>query len=128
MAADQGPPLVPLFDVQLADDEIAAVERTLRSGWLTMGPQTQAFEEVFAGQLGARHAVALASGTAALHLAYLAAGIEAGDEVIVPAITFVATANAARYCRAEPVLAEIVTALAEGLAEMQARPRTVSAG
>jgi dTDP-4-amino-4,6-dideoxygalactose transaminase len=99
--------LIPLFDVRLGDDQIAAVEATLRSGWLTMGPRTEEFEQAFAEHLGVRHAVALSSCTAALHLAYLAAGVGPGDEVIVPAITFVATANAARYCGATPILAEI---------------------
>jgi dTDP-4-amino-4,6-dideoxygalactose transaminase len=93
--------------VQLGDDHVAAVEEALRSGWLTMGPRTKAFEEQFAEHLGVRHALALSSCTAALHLAYLAAGVGEGDEVIVPAITFVATAAAARYCGAAPVLAEI---------------------
>jgi dTDP-4-amino-4,6-dideoxygalactose transaminase len=99
--------MIPLFDVALADDEIAAVVDTLRSGWLTMGPRTTEFEELFAEQLGARHALALANCTAALHLAYLAAGIGPGDEVIVPAITFVASAAAVRYCGATPVLADV---------------------
>jgi len=102
-----GAPAIPLFDVRLSDAEIEAVAETLRSGWLTMGPRTEEFEDAFAQHLGARHAVALASGTAALHLAYRAAGIGPGDEVIVPGITFVATANAARYCGATPVLAEV---------------------
>ena len=100
--------LIPLFDVQLGDREIAAVEATLRSGWLTMGPRTQDFEAAFAEHLGARHAIALSSCTAALHLAYLAAGVGPADEVIVPAITFVASANAVRYCGATPVLADVV--------------------
>lgn len=99
---------IPLFDVRLSDAEIAAVEETLRSGWLTMGPATESFEKAFAEHLGARHAIAVSSCTAALHLAYLAAGIGPGDEVIVPSITFVATANAVRYCGATPVLADIV--------------------
>jgi len=99
--------LIPLFDVRLTDDEIEAVAATLRGGWLTMGPQTKEFEEAFAAQLGARHAVATSSCTAALHLAYLAAGIGPGDEVIVPAITFVASAAAVRYCGGTPVLADI---------------------
>jgi dTDP-4-amino-4,6-dideoxygalactose transaminase len=102
-----GEPLIPLFDIRLSEDEVGAVADTLRSGWLTQGPRTEAFEHEFAEELGARHVVALASGTAALHLAYLAAGVGAGDEVIVPAITFVATANAARYCGATPVLADV---------------------
>ena len=100
-------PLVPLFDLELGEEEIAAATAALRSGWLTMGPRTESFERAFAEHLGTRHAVALSSCTAALHLAYLAAGVGPGDEVIVPAITFVATANAVRYCGAEPVLADI---------------------
>jgi dTDP-4-amino-4,6-dideoxygalactose transaminase len=98
---------IPLFDVRLTDEDLAAVEETLRSGWLTMGPRTQEFEERFAERLGVRHAVATSSCTAALHLAYLAAGVSPGDEVIAPGITFVATAAAARYCGATPVLADI---------------------
>src|SRR5262245_16501477 len=98
--------VVPLSDMRLTDDDLAAVEETLRSGWLTMGPRTQEFEERFAEHLEVRHAVAVSSCTAALHLAYLAAGVGPGDEVIVPAITFVATAAAALYCGAEPVLAD----------------------
>src|SRR5688500_5117604 len=94
---------IPLFDVRLSDAEVAAVESALRSGWLTMGPRTERFEAAFAEQLGVRHAVAVSTGTAALHLAYLAAGVGPGDEVIVPDITFVATAGAVRYCGARPV-------------------------
>lgn len=100
--------LVPLFDIELSEAEIGAVAETLRSGWLTMGPQIEAFEKEFAEHLGVEHAVALSSCTAALHLAYLAAGVGPGDEVIVPAITFVATAAAVRYCGARPVLADVI--------------------
>jgi dTDP-4-amino-4,6-dideoxygalactose transaminase len=99
--------LIPLFDVELTAEEIEAAADTLRSGWLTMGPRTEQFEQDFAAHLGCRHAVAVSSCTAALHLAYLAAGVGPGDEVIVPAITFVATAAAVRYCGATPVLADV---------------------
>ena len=99
---------IPVFDVELKPAEIEAVAETLRSGWLTMGPRTQAFELEFAEHLDIPHAVAVNSCTAALHLAYLAAGIGPGDEVIVPGITFVASAAAVRYCGGTPVLAEIV--------------------
>jgi dTDP-4-amino-4,6-dideoxygalactose transaminase len=98
---------IPLFDLRLSEADLEAVAATLRSGWLTMGPRTQEFEREFAELLGVRHAIAVASGTAALHLAYLAAGVGPGDEVIVPAITFVASAAAVRQCGAEPVLAEV---------------------
>jgi dTDP-4-amino-4,6-dideoxygalactose transaminase len=98
---------IPVFDVRLEDTHVEAVTETLRSGWLTMGPRIEAFEREFAVHLDVAHAVAVNSCTAALHLAYLAAGIGPGDEVIVPGITFVASAAAVRYCGATPVLAEI---------------------
>jgi dTDP-4-amino-4,6-dideoxygalactose transaminase len=99
---------IPVFDVRLEPADLEAVADTLRSGWLTMGPRTDAFERDFAQHLGVPHAVALSSCTAALHLAYLAAGVGPGDEVIVPGITFVATAAAVRYAGARPVLAEVL--------------------
>ncbi|GAA4915465.1 dTDP-4-amino-4,6-dideoxygalactose transaminase [Actinomycetospora succinea] len=100
-------PAIPLFDLRLSAADLAAVEATLRSGWLTMGPRVDAFESAFAAALGARHAVCVSSCTAALHLAYLGAGVGPGDEVIVPSVTFAATANAALYCGATPVFADI---------------------
>ena len=100
-------PPIPLFDVRLSDDDLRAVEETLRSGWLTMGPRTAEFEALFAEHLGVKHALATTNCTAALHLAYLAAGVGPGDEVIVPGITFVASAAAVRYCGATPVLADV---------------------
>ena len=90
--ADQAFPELPLFDLRLEPQDLEAVAQTLRSGWLTLGPRTAAFEEAFAAQLGARHAIAVSSCTAALHLAYLAAGVGPGDEVIVPSLSFVASA------------------------------------
>jgi len=102
-------PELPLFDLRLQPQDLEAVAETLRSGWLTLGPRTAELEEAFAKHLGARHAIALSSCTAALHLAYLAAGVGPGDEVIVPAFTFVATAAAALYCGATPVFAEITS-------------------
>jgi dTDP-4-amino-4,6-dideoxygalactose transaminase len=98
---------VPLYDLRLEPEDIRAVMETLESGWLTLGPRTQAFEAAFAEHLGVRHAVALSSCTAALHLAYLAAGVGPGDEVIVPAMTFAATAAAVIYCGGTPVFADI---------------------
>ncbi len=109
MAVTETSPELPLFDLRLQQRDLDAVAQTLRSGWLTMGPRTAAFEEAFAAQLGARHAVAVSSCTAALHLAYLAAGVGPGDEVIVPSFTFAATANAVLYCGARPVFAEILS-------------------
>src|SRR5271166_1026272 len=109
MAAEESFPQLPLFDLRLEPQDLEAVAETLRSGWLTLGPRTAAFEEAFAAHLGARHAIAVSSCTAALHLAYLAAQAGPGDEVIVPAFTFAATAAAVLYCGARPVFAEIVS-------------------
>ena len=80
----------------------------LESGWLTLGPRTYEFEAAFAAHLGVAHAVAVSSCTAALHLAYLAAGVGPGDEVIVPSLTFAATAAAVIYCGGTPVFADIL--------------------
>jgi dTDP-4-amino-4,6-dideoxygalactose transaminase len=101
-------PGIPFTDVRLAPEDIENVAATLRSGWLTMGPRTEQFEDAFAEQLGARHAVAVSSCTAALHLAYLAAGVGPGDEVIVPSYTFAATATAVLYCGGTPLFADIL--------------------
>jgi dTDP-4-amino-4,6-dideoxygalactose transaminase len=109
MSTAESFPELPLFDLQLQPQDLEAVAETLRSGWLTLGPRTAAFEEAFAAQLGARHALAVSSCTAALHLAYLAAGVGPGDEVVVPSFTFTATAAAALYCGGTPVFAEIVS-------------------
>ena len=100
-------PEIPLFDLTLNEEDVEAVLDVYRSGWLTMGPRTAEFEAAFAEHLGVKHAVAVSSCTAALHLSYLAAGVGPGDEVIVPAMTFAATASAAIYCGATPVFAEI---------------------
>ncbi len=87
----------PLID----DEDIAAVCAVLRSQWLTTGPAVEGFEAALAAEVGAAHAVACASGTAALHLACMALGLGPGDGLIVPAITFAATANCARFVGAE---------------------------
>lgn len=107
MQADPATDPIPVFDVRLEEAHVEAVAATLRSGWLTMGPRIKEFEAEFAAHLGIEHAVAVSSCTSALHLAYLAAGVGPGDEVIVPGITFVASAAAVRYCGGTPVLAEI---------------------
>jgi dTDP-4-amino-4,6-dideoxygalactose transaminase len=98
---------VPLADVVVPEADIAVVADAYRSGWLSIGPRTEALERGFAAYTGARHAVAVSSGTAALHLACMAAGLRAGDEVIVPSLTFVATVNAIAYTGATPVFADI---------------------
>ncbi len=98
---------VPFFTLQLTDADIHAVTKVLRSGWITTGPEVKAFEQRFAERVGVRHAVALSSCTAALHLANILVGIGPGDEVIVPSLTFTATANAVRFVGAKPVFADI---------------------
>lgn len=89
------------------EDDIAAVTAVLRGDWLTTGPAIARFEEAFARAVGARFAVSCANGTAALHLAALAQGLGPGDWAIVPAITFLATANALRYVGADVIFADV---------------------
>ena len=91
----------------VGEEEIAAVAATLRSGWLTSGPKAEELERRFAEYVGARHAVALASGTAALHLSLVAAGIGPGDEVITTPITWPASANVVVHAGATPVFADV---------------------
>ena len=91
----------------IGDKEIEAVVETLRSGWLTTGPRTAELERLFADYVGARHAIALASGTAALHLALVAAGIGPGDEVITTPITWPATANVVVHAGGRPVFVDV---------------------
>src|SRR5439155_4996342 len=94
---------VPLADLAVDEADLAAVVDTYRSGWLSMGPRTEELEAAFAAYTGARHALAVANGTAALHLIALATGLGPGDEVVVPSMTFVATVNAIAYTGATPV-------------------------
>ncbi len=98
---------VPLADVNLGPEELEAVSAVIRSGWLTMGSVTQAFEQEYAQSTQSAHALAITNATAALHLACLALGIGPGDEVILPSLTFVASANAIGYTGAIPVFADI---------------------
>jgi dTDP-4-amino-4,6-dideoxygalactose transaminase len=98
---------VPLSDVNLGPQEEAAVQRVIHSGWLSMGAETQAFEEEYAEFVHTKHALAVTNATAGLHLACVSLGIGPGDEVILPSLTFVATANAIRYTGATPVFADI---------------------
>lgn len=100
---------VPLADVVVTEDDIAVVADVYRSGWLSMGPQTEALEREFAAYAGARHALAVANGTAGLHLICAAAGLGPRDEVVVPSMTFVATVNAIAYTGATPVFADVVS-------------------
>jgi len=98
---------IPLSDIDFSKEEKAAVDSVLESKWLTMGSITEEFEQAFAAYVGAKYAIAVANGTAALHLSCIAAGLGPRDEAIVPSLTFVATANAVRYTGATPVFADI---------------------
>lgn len=98
---------VPFHRADLGEEEVQAVAEVIRSGWLTMGPKTFEFERQFASYVGAAHAVAVCSCTAALHLALEAIGIAKGDEVLVPTTTFTATAEVVTYFGARPVLVDI---------------------
>jgi dTDP-4-amino-4,6-dideoxygalactose transaminase len=98
---------LPFALPHITQAEIDEVVDTLRSGWLTTGPKTRRFEREFAHYLGASHAVAVNSATAALHLALDAIGLQAGDEVIVPVYTFTATAEVVIYFKARPIFVDV---------------------
>ena len=100
--------MIPISRPQIGPEEEQAVIRVLRSGRLAQGPEVAALEEEFAAMCGVQHAIAVANGTAALHVALLASGIVPGDEVIVPAFTFAATANAVLACGARPVFCDVL--------------------
>ncbi|MEO6203257.1 MAG: DegT/DnrJ/EryC1/StrS aminotransferase family protein [Nitrospirales bacterium] len=102
-------PFLPFHVPDIGEEEIQSVVETLRSGWLTTGSKTKQFEAEFAQRVEARHAVALNSCTAALHLALEAVGVTQGDEVIVPTMTFAATAEVVHYFKAKPVLVDCQT-------------------
>ncbi|HEX4037038.1 MAG TPA: DegT/DnrJ/EryC1/StrS family aminotransferase [Acidobacteriaceae bacterium] len=98
---------IPLSAPDIEEADIAAVTAVLRTSRLSLGPKLAEFEAAMAHYVGVPHAVAVSSGTAALHLSLLALGIQPGDEVIVPSFTFIAVANAVRYVGAQPVFADI---------------------
>jgi perosamine synthetase len=98
---------VPFHRAAVGEEEAQAVSEVIRSGWMTMGPKTFEFEKEFAKYVGASHAIAVSTGTAALHLALEAAGVGPGDEVLLPTTTFTATAEAVTYLGARPVLVDI---------------------
>lgn len=98
---------IPFSRPSIGDEEIAAVEQVLRSGWITTGPKNQELEQLFAERVGARHAVALSSATGAMHITLLALGIGPGDEVITPSQTWVSTANMICLLGATPVFVDV---------------------
>jgi dTDP-4-amino-4,6-dideoxygalactose transaminase len=99
--------MIPVMRPWLGKEEAAAAADAVASGWIAQGPRVAEFEEAFAAEVGVGHAVAVSSCTAALHLALVAVGIGPGDEVVVPSLSFIATANAVRYVGARPVFADV---------------------
>jgi dTDP-4-amino-4,6-dideoxygalactose transaminase len=111
--------MIPVMRPWLGEEEAAAAADAVASGWVAQGPRVAAFEEAFASAVGTGHGVAVSSCTAALHLALVASGIGPEDEVIVPSLSFIATANAVRYVGARPVFADV------DLATQNLTPQTI---
>ncbi|MEV7391755.1 DegT/DnrJ/EryC1/StrS family aminotransferase [Streptomyces sp. NPDC091215] len=103
MSTDRIPVMIPW----LGEEEAQAASEAVLSGWVAQGPRVAAFEKAFAERVGAEHGIAVSSCTTALHLSLVALGIGPGDEVVVPSLSFIATANAVRYVGAEPVFADV---------------------
>lgn len=99
--------MIPIAKPYLNQDDAQAAYDVIMSGWITQGPRVQEFEEKFAAYTGAKHAVAVSNCTTGLHLAMIVAGITAGDEVICPSMSYIATANSIMYVGARPVFAEV---------------------
>ncbi|QDV39703.1 DegT/DnrJ/EryC1/StrS family aminotransferase [Tautonia plasticadhaerens] len=118
---------IPIARPSLGEEEAEAARRAILSGWITQGPEVAAFEEEFASYVGAPHACAVSSCTTALHLALHALGVGPGDEVVTVSHSFIATANAVRYCGAVPVFVDIdprTYNMDPGLVEGAITPRT----
>lgn len=122
--------MIGIAEIKLTDAEIQAAVDVLKSGGLRQGPHCQAFEDEFAGYVGATHAVTSSNGSAALHLPYLAL-LEPGDEVLVPSFTFIATASMASYAGAKPVFVDVdpntfLIDLADAEAKVTSKTRAIA--
>jgi perosamine synthetase len=118
---------IPVIVPVLGDEEAQAAAAAVRSGWVAQGPRVAEFERAFAAAVGAEHGVAVTSCTTALHLSLVVLGVGPGDEVVVPSLSFIATANAARYVGASPVFADVHLAtgnLTPGTVDAVRTPRT----
>ncbi|WP_405670223.1 DegT/DnrJ/EryC1/StrS family aminotransferase [Streptomyces sp. NBC_01530] len=123
MSTDRIPVMIPW----LGEEEAAAVSEAVLSGWVAQGPRVAAFEKAFAERVGAEHGIAVSSCTTALHLSLVALGVGPGDGVVVPSLSFIATANAVRYVGAEPVFADVEPAtgnLTPATVDLVRTPRT----
>jgi len=98
---------IPITKTSFLESDFDAVRQVLESGWVVQGPKVKEFENIWCGFTGSKHSVAVTSCTTALHLSLIAAGVNRGDEVIVPSYTWIATANAVEYCGAKPVFCDI---------------------
>lgn len=119
--------MIPVARPLMDEAEVQAAGRAIRSGWVTQGPEVAALESEFAAFVGARYACAVSSGTTALHLALLVAGVRPGDEVVTVSHSYIATANVVRYCGAKPVFVDIQPEtfnLDPGRIESMLTPRT----
>ncbi|HEX7302508.1 DegT/DnrJ/EryC1/StrS family aminotransferase, partial [Lentzea sp.] len=99
--------MIPVMRPLLGEEEAQAAAEAVRSGWVAQGPRVREFEEAFAASVGAGHGIAVSSCTTGLHLAVHVLGIGPGDEVVVPSLSFIATANSVRYTGATPVFADV---------------------
>src|SRR5205823_83445 len=120
---------IPLVRPSLGDEEVAAASRVIRSGWVTQGPEVEAFEREFAERVGAAHAVAVSNCTAALQLALIAVGVGPGDDVVTVSHSFIATANAISAVGARPVFVDVrreTLGMDPGRLEEALTPRTTA--